>query len=299
MESIKFVDVMTDEGFKRVFGVEANMILLLRAAFKDRKIVKVKYLDKEMFGRFKGTRRSIYDLYCEDDEGRKFIVEVQYKEVDNFINRSIYYVSNGLQQQTRPGRAWKNDMKPVYFLALMPFNLPGTPERQWLHRFELREETSGQRLTENLRFVYIELGKFDKQADELCSDEDRMAYFMKHAATLQDRPTSFGAREYDTLFNAARFAGMDLKRQRKYMNWLQIYRDNKNADERAKRIAREEGLAEGFAGGFAGGREQGREEGKEEGREETKAEIAKGLVQNGVPMEIITKVTGLTAEDLD
>ncbi|MBR1706465.1 MAG: hypothetical protein IJ721_06725 [Bacteroidales bacterium] len=79
------------------------------------------------------------------------------------------------------------------------------------------------------------------------------------------------------------------------MNRLERYRriwcDNKNADERAKRIAREEGLAEGFAGGFAGGREQG--------REETKAEIAKGLVQNGVPMEIITKVTGLTAEDLD
>ena len=87
------------------------------------------------------------------------------------------------------------------------------------------------------------------------------------------------------------------------MNRLERYRriwcDNKNADERAKRIAREEGLAEGFAGAFAGGREQGREEGKEEGREETKAEIAKGLVQNGVPMEIITKVTGLTAEDLD
>ena len=71
------------------------------------------------------------------------------------------------------------------------------------------------------------------------------------------------------------------------MNRLERYRriwcDNKNADERAKRIAREEGLAEGFA----------------EGREEIRAEIAKGLVQNGVPMEIITKVTGLTAEDLD
>ena len=78
------------------------------------------------------------------------------------------------------------------------------------------------------------------------------------------------------------------------MNRLERYRriwcDNKNADERAKRIAREEGLAEGFAGGFAGGREQG--------REETKAEIAKGLVQNGVPMEIITKVTGLTEETI-
>ena len=136
---------MSDEGFKRVFGVEENMILLLEAAFQDRKIRKVKYLDKEKFGLFKNSRRSIYDLHCEDENGKKFIVEVQYKEVDNFINRSIYYVSSCLQQQTKPGKDWDNRMKPVYFLALTPFDLPGTPPDQWLHRFELREEKRDRR----------------------------------------------------------------------------------------------------------------------------------------------------------
>ena len=161
MQNITYVDVMSDEGFKRVFGVEENMILLLEAAFQDRKIRKVKYLDKEKFGLFRGSRRSIYDLHCEDDKGRKFIVEVQYREVDNFINRSIYYVSTCLQRQTRPGKDWKNQMEPVYFLAFTPFDLPGTPPDQWLHRFELREARSGQQMTENLRFVYVELGKFN------------------------------------------------------------------------------------------------------------------------------------------
>ena len=35
MREIAFIDVMSDEGFKRVFGVEENMILLLEAAFQD------------------------------------------------------------------------------------------------------------------------------------------------------------------------------------------------------------------------------------------------------------------------
>ena len=48
----KYIDVMLDEAFKRVFSVEENMILLLNAVFKDRKIVSVTYEDKELFGWF-------------------------------------------------------------------------------------------------------------------------------------------------------------------------------------------------------------------------------------------------------
>jgi flagellar biosynthesis/type III secretory pathway protein FliH len=41
------------------------------------------------------------------------------------------------------------------------------------------------------------------------------------------------------------------------MNWWRIRQDNYNADCRAKRIAREEGLAEGRAKGLAEGLEEG------------------------------------------
>ena len=306
MREIAFIDVMSDEGFKRVFGVEENMILLLEAAFQDRKITKVKYLDKEKFGLFRGTRRSIYDLHCEDDQGRKFIVEVQYKEVDNFINRAIYYVSSCLQRQTRAGKNWDNRMTPVYFLALTLFDLPGTPPDQWLHRFEIREEYSGQRMTDNIRFVYVELGKFNKTDGELSSDQERMAYFMKNAASLDRRPKSMMQKMYDTLFSSASFAGMSRKKQEKYMEWWRIRQDNYNADRRAKRIAREEGLAEGRAEGLelgkAEGRAEGRAEGKAEGRKEGAREqamqTARTLLQLGVSTDIIVQSTGLTSDEV-
>ena len=289
MANVTFVDVMSDEGFKRVFGVEENMILLLEAAFQDRKIRRIKYLDKEKFGLFRKSRRSIYDLHCEDDAGRTFIVEVQYKEVDNFINRSVYYVANCLQKQAKPGKDWNNAMDPVYFLALLSFNLSGTPEDQWLHRFELREERSGQRMTENLRFVYIELGKFDKKDGELLTDQDRMAFFMKNAGDLRERPKSMGQKMYDNLFSAAAFAGMDRKQQEKYMNWWRIRQDNYNADRRAKRIAREEGLAEGRAEGMA----EGRAEGEQAGSRAARIEIARELQKMQMDEETISRITGL------
>ena len=47
------------------------------------------------------------------------------------------------------------------------------------------------------------------------------------------------------------------------------------------------------------GKEKGREEGKKEGGEEKAAEIARTLISNGVDIEIISKSTGLTIQELE
>lgn len=185
-------------------------------------------------------------------------------------------------------------MTPIYFLALTLFDLPGTPPDQWLHRFEIREEYSGQRMTDNIRFVYVELGKFNKTDGELSSDQERMAYFMKNAASLDRRPKSMMQKMYDTLFSSASFAGMSRKKQEKYMEWWRIRQDNYNADRRAKRIAREEGLAEGRAEGL----ELGKAEGRKEGAREQAMQTARTLLQLGVSTDIIVQSTGLTSDEV-
>jgi predicted transposase YdaD len=55
-----------------------------------------------------------------------------------------------------------------------------------------------------------------------------------------------------------------------------------------------EGLAEGHAEGLAEGHAEGHEEGKVEGKEETTRTIALNLIQEGVGIEIIKSVTGLS-----
>ena len=64
-----------------------------------------------------------------------------------------------------------------------------------------------------------------------------------------------------------------------------------------------EGKAEGFSQGKAEGREEGKAEGKaegiSEGKNERNIEIAKNMLNEGIDINIITKCTGLTNEDIN
>ena len=46
------------------------------------------------------------------------------------------------------------------------------------------------------------------------------------------------------------------------------------------------------------GREEGRAEGRAEGLAEGRVEIAKGMLSDGMPVDKISKYTGLTAEEI-
>jgi flagellar biosynthesis/type III secretory pathway protein FliH len=62
---------------------------------------------------------------------------------------------------------------------------------------------------------------------------------------------------------------------------------------------REAGLKEGISKGREEGKKEGREEGKKEGREEGKKSIAKSFKESGVSIDIISKSTGLTIEEIN
>ena len=79
----------------------------------------------------------------------------------------------------------------------------------------------------------------------------------------------------------------------------------------AQREGRAEGYSIGHAEGYSTGRAKGREEGREEGRaegreegraegrEEGRAEIVRQMKANGMTTEMISKITGLSANDID
>ena len=78
-------------------------------------------------------------------------------------------------------------------------------------------------------------------------------------------------------------------------------RDYWNIIDTAKEEAMEEGRAEGRAKGLAEGRAEGREEGRAEGRaegERAKAlEIARQLIQKGMPVAEVAEITGIPVTD--
>src|SRR5574344_1118439 len=91
----RYISLLTDFGFKRIFGTAPNKDLLinfLNSLFNGREVIKdVKYLNTEHFGDNASSRKAIFDVYCEGEDGEKFIVEMQNAYQEFFQYRSLFY----------------------------------------------------------------------------------------------------------------------------------------------------------------------------------------------------------------
>lgn len=65
----------------------------------ERQVKDIKFLDKELLPAYEKDRGLIYDVYCTDEKGEQFIVEMQNKEHVNFRERTLYYLSQAISRQ--------------------------------------------------------------------------------------------------------------------------------------------------------------------------------------------------------
>ena len=85
----KYVNPFTDFGFKKLFGEEPNKELLLdflnellreeQGQITELTYLKNEHLDQDL------NRKAIFDLYCTNERGERFIVELQ-KTKQNFLS---------------------------------------------------------------------------------------------------------------------------------------------------------------------------------------------------------------------
>jgi predicted transposase/invertase (TIGR01784 family) len=93
--------------------------------------------------------------------------------------------------------------------------------------------------------------------------------------------TDFGFKKF---LSAAEISKLSTEEARRYEDSLKVYRDIKNSLD----TAREEGLEEGL--------EKGREEGLKEGIQKAKCEDALNMLADGLPVEKVSKYTGLPVD---
>ena len=121
----KFIDPLSDWGFKKLFGTEANKEILLeflRDLFPDKRIEDIAYLNNENQGLSESDRKSVFDVVCRTVVGDRFIVEVQKKDQRYFMERSLYYSTFPVQEQGLRGD-WDFRLTPVYMVGILNFAL--------------------------------------------------------------------------------------------------------------------------------------------------------------------------------
>ena len=121
----EFVDLLNDQGFKHVFGRDANkdiLIALLNEIIPDRVIVDLRHIRNEQIPSDPETKGSVFDLYCETEDGGRIVVELQNKPQLDYVDRAIYYSAFPIQNQVEKGSR-KYSFNAVYIINILNFNL--------------------------------------------------------------------------------------------------------------------------------------------------------------------------------
>ena len=123
----RYINPYTDFGFKKLFGTEMNKDLLisfLNALFNGQEVIQdVTFLNSEQLGSAYLDRKAIFDVYCENERGEKFIVEMQKAEQNYFKDRSVYYATFPIREQAIRGD-WDFQLKAVYTVGILNFVFP-------------------------------------------------------------------------------------------------------------------------------------------------------------------------------
>jgi len=268
----KYINPFTDFGFKKLFGTEFNKELLidfLNQVLSDREQVQeLTYLNTENLGNTETDRKAIFDLYCENEKGEKFIIELQNVKQQYFKDRSIYYSTFPIQSQAPKGREWDYYLKAVYTIGILNFSFPDRSEQErYLREVQLIDTATQEVFYDKLTFIYLEMPKFRKTEDELVSQFDKWMYVLKNLHRLQDKPVKLQEKVFEKLFSEAEIAKLNSEDMKAYEESLKVYRDNYSVIETAK--------------------------------SDTRIEIAKRLKSKGINIETIAETTGLSKEQIE
>lgn len=282
----KYINPFTDYGFKRLFGEEPNKELLLdflNELLKHEQgiITSLTYLKSDKLGSSEEERKAVFDLYCENEKGEKFIVELQKTKQKFFKDRTVYYSTFPIREQAQRGSDWSFELKAVYTIAILDFTFDSDNNEPDKFRYDVKltDINTCEVFYDKLTFIYLEMPKFQKPADALDSRFDKWMYVIRNLNKLDRIPNELREGIFEKLFEVAEIAKFSKEEAEAYEDSLKSYRDLKNSLDTA----------------FGEGVEKGIEQGIERGIEK----VARGLIQNGVSDDIILATTGLSIEQLN
>ena len=282
----RYINPYTDFGFKKLFGTKLNKELLisfLNALLPDRQdITDVTYLNTEHLGPQEQDRKAVFDVYCENARGEKFLVEMQRGLQRFFKDRSLYYTTYPIREQAPRGE-WNYELKAVYTIGILNFSFDHSSDDYYHHEVKLMDTRTKEVFYDKLTLIYLEMPKFNKTEAELDTMFDKWLFVLRNLSGLMERPAALQERVFTRLFKAAEIARFTPHEQAAYEESLKNFRDWYSVLE----TSREEGRAKGL------------EEGLEKGRAEARLHIARNLKAGGMSVELIAQATGLSPEDIN
>ena len=159
---MRYLDPKNDLTFKKVFGEHPDLVVSFLNAMlpfenEEEEIQTVEYLTPELVPENPLGKNSIVDVRCQDGRGRQFIVEMQMLWTSAYKQRVLFNASKAYVRQMEKGRTY-DFLQPVYSLSLL--NDTFSEGEEYYHDFRIVEMEGTHEVIEGLRFVFVELPKF-------------------------------------------------------------------------------------------------------------------------------------------
>ena len=285
--NVTFIDLKRDFAFKWAFGTPGHedlLLLLLRGLLPEKHIKSAQLGPQEQKPDREDAQGGIFDIYCETDDGSSLTIEMQICPHDDFNDRMVFYssfpirnrVGQGVDNQDKLSSYLRYKLPPIYTIGILDFELQGVNKSDRVIRhFSIREDDdNNSQFTDSIHYITVKLPKFKKETSELTSFQDFVLYTIKNMGALKSMPKEFSGKGLDKIFETCMFAHMNEDMQMKYVRQLMARWD------------RESQIATAVA------------HGKAEGRAEGISDTAKSMKAEGIPVDVISKCTGLSSEEI-
>jgi predicted transposase/invertase (TIGR01784 family) len=223
----------------------------------------------------------ILDILAVDDRHRRYDIEMQVQSYGRYPERTLYYLSKLYAGQLDAGEDYTL-LHPVIGIHFLDYEQFPT-ETAWQWSFELRDRRDpAVRLTDHFLLHLVELPKFERvyQQHDWGQALFEWVHFLNHAHE-EGEPAMQVQYQHPAIHKAFR-------------RLAQI-----SADEETRRRAEiRENALKNEASMLSAAKAEGRAEGRTEGIEVKTREVAKKALQEGLPIDLIIKLTGLAPEEL-
>lgn len=275
-----------DYAFKRVFGRNGNEGILkdFLESILDIEIKDITIQNPEIPKNMRDSKIGILDVRAEINGKEIIEVEMQVQNQYNIDKRSPIYITKIYSDQLKEGDSYVK-VKKVAVINILNFNYY---ERNSYHsvgrmKFENSKENEKvdmgyileeQYVTDDLEMHFIELPKFRKKNPDISSKLDQWLWLI------------CGEEEK---IKMAKNENEKIKEAKSELEKLEMSAEDRELYElRLKAIRDEINI-----------RESGYTDGMKDGEEKGKKEIAKNMLKENMPIEVISKLTGLLQEEIE
>ena len=266
-----------DFAFKEIMIDEKARTGFLAAVLKidPESIQETRILNTNLRREHEDDKQGILDVRLLMDNDSEIDIEIQLSELTVWADRSLFYLSKMFTEQIRPGESYRVFKKCVG-ISILDFILF---RAEFYSCFHIREDTRNFLYTDKMEFHVIELPKLPDRPKEGCTDLELWAKFIN--AERKE--------EFDMLAEKNIYIDSAYRR-------LQVI--SQDDEKRMEYEARQKAIRD-YNEGLLEAEERGEKRGIHIGEQLRNIENARGMKNEGISLDIISRVTGLSPAEID